>query len=95
MVKLVVCLEQIKFVERMDGRKKVVARRPDRVGRRAGRPDVGLDGFMKDLDIPPFKSRLLCCRALAASVDGSLYRRGQALGLIHQQNRPSRCISSL
>ena len=59
MVKLMLCLEQFKLEERIDGREKVVALRPDGMGRRACQPGVGLDGFMKDLDVPPF---LVDCR---------------------------------
>jgi hypothetical protein len=54
MVKLMLYLEQFKFEKRIDGREKVVALRPDGMGRRTGQPGVGFDGFMKDLDVPPF-----------------------------------------
>ena len=47
-------LEQFEFEERIDGREKMVALRPDGMGRRTGQPGVGFDGFMEDLDVPPF-----------------------------------------
>ena len=62
MVELMLDLEQFKLEERIDGCEKVVGLRPDRVGRRASQPCVGLDGFMKDLDVPPF---LVDCRDAA------------------------------
>jgi hypothetical protein len=62
MVKLMLYLEQFKFEKRIDGREKVVALRPDGMGRRAGQPGVGFNGFVKDLDVPPF---LVDCRDAA------------------------------
>ena len=50
MVHRVLELEPFEFEERIDGREQVVALGPDGVGRRAGQPGVGLDGFMADLD---------------------------------------------
>ena len=43
MVELMLYLEQFKFEKRIDGREKVVALRPDGMGRRAGQPGVGFD----------------------------------------------------
>jgi len=43
MVELMLDLEQLKLEERIDGREKVVALRPDGMGRRAGQTGVGLD----------------------------------------------------
>ena len=62
MVELMLDLEQFKLEERIDGREKVVALRPDRVGRRAGQPGVRFDRFVKDLDVPPL---LVDCRDAA------------------------------
>ena len=49
----------------------MVALRPDGVGRRAGQAGVGFDGFVKDLDAPPF---LVDCRD-AAVVEQEVARR--------------------
>ena len=58
MVELMLDLEQLKFEKRIDGREKVVALRPDGVGRRAGQPGFGLDRFVKDLFRSTFFGRL-------------------------------------
>ena len=62
MVHLVLELEQFEFEERIDGCEERVALRPDGRGRRTGQPGVGFDGFMEDLDVPPF---LVDCRDAA------------------------------
>ena len=62
MVELMLDLEQFKLEERIDGREKVVALGPDGMGRRAGQAGVRLDGFVEDLDVPPF---LVDCREAA------------------------------
>ncbi len=54
MAHLVLQLEQFEFEERIDRREKMVALRPDGVGRRTGQAGVGLDRLVEDLDAPPF-----------------------------------------